>query len=245
MLRFKILASAVPLIVAAVFARGEFSTGSRPCIAIDGASVQIASLPWQAQLQVSFTSDPSTATVRVQISESAGATDFAVVDDVDSAEDGACAANAATRFVAIAANPLKSAPMIYLSADGPARLSDFCALEAIYGARCGSPGCRRRQDTEPPCRRLALRRLNALSTMFSSDSATSHRLKHFFKITAAWLSAAHGARRGTLMPVAPGDHAARRQSQGSWRWGGFSGSRCAYVVSRDVTHGSLLRSARS
>ena len=76
MLRFKILASAVPLIVAAVFARGEFSTGSRPCIAIGGASVQIASLPWQAQLQVGFTSDPSTATVRVQLSESAGAADF-------------------------------------------------------------------------------------------------------------------------------------------------------------------------
>ena len=91
MLRFKILASAVPLIVAAVFARGEFSIGSRPCIAIGGASIQITASPWQAQLQVSFTSDPSTATVRVQISESAGAADFAVVDDVDSAEDGACA----------------------------------------------------------------------------------------------------------------------------------------------------------
>jgi hypothetical protein len=33
--------------------------------------------------------------------------------------------------------------------------------------------------------------------MFSSDGATSHRLKHFFKIAAAWLPA-HGARRGTL-----------------------------------------------
>ena len=120
MLRFKILASAVPLIVAAVFARGEFSTGSRPCIAIGGASVQITSLAWQAQLQVSFTSDPSTATVRVQLSESPGAADFAVVDDVDSAEDGACAANAATRFVAISASPPLSAPVIYLSPDGPA-----------------------------------------------------------------------------------------------------------------------------
>ena len=120
MLRFKILASAVPLIVAAVFARGEFSISSRPCIAIGGASVQITAAPWQAQLQVSFTSDPSIATVRVQISETAGAADFAVVDDVDSAEDGACAANAATRFVAISANPQRSAPVIYLSPDGPA-----------------------------------------------------------------------------------------------------------------------------
>src|ERR1700704_4169557 len=111
MLRFKILASAVPLIVAAVLARGEFSISSRPCIAIGGASVQITAAPRQAQLQVSFTGDPSTATGRV---------DFAVVDDVDSAEDGACAANAATRFVAISANPQLSAPVIYLSPDGPA-----------------------------------------------------------------------------------------------------------------------------
>jgi hypothetical protein len=120
MLRFKILASAVPLIVAAVLARGEFSISSRPCIAIGGASVQITAATRQAQLQVSFTGDPSTATVRVQISRSAGAADFAVVDDVDSAEDGACAANAATRFVAISANPQLSAPVIYLSPDGPA-----------------------------------------------------------------------------------------------------------------------------
>ncbi len=54
------------------------------------------------------------------VSETAGAADFAVVDDVDSAEDGACAANAATRFVAISANPQRSAPVIYLSPDGPA-----------------------------------------------------------------------------------------------------------------------------
>ena len=120
MLRFKILASVVPLIVAAVFARDEFSTGSRPCIAIGGASVQIASLPWQAQLQVSFTSDPSTATVRVQLSESAGAADFAVVDDVDSREAGACEASGATRWVAISASPSATAPVIYLSQDGPA-----------------------------------------------------------------------------------------------------------------------------
>src|SRR5260370_42232188 len=110
MLRFKILASAVPLIVAAVFARGEFSISSRPCIAIGGASVQITASPWQAQLQVSFTSGPA----------SAGAADFAVVDDVDRAGDGSCTANAATRFGAISANPLKSAAIIYLLPAVPA-----------------------------------------------------------------------------------------------------------------------------
>jgi hypothetical protein len=146
MLRFKILVSAVPLIVAAVFARGELLPGSRPCITIGEASVQIADLPWQAQLHVSFTSDPAAATVRVQISDSADAADFAMVDDVDSPEAGACEANAATRFVAISASRSVSAPVIYLSHSGPAdyrifvRSKTFTARDAaalIVGAGGG------------------------------------------------------------------------------------------------------------
>jgi hypothetical protein len=60
------------------------------------------------------------ATVRVQIADSADAADFAVVDDVNSPEDGACTATAATRFVAVSDNPDTSAPVIYLSSGGPA-----------------------------------------------------------------------------------------------------------------------------
>jgi hypothetical protein len=157
MLRFKILASAVPLIIVAVLARGGLLPGPRPCISIGDAAVQIADLPWQAQLHVSFTDDPATATVRVQISDSADAADFAMVDDVDSPEAGACAANAATRFVAISATPAGDAPVIYLSHDGwPRRLPDFCAVEDIYRARCGSPDRRRQRRTPPPGSRLAL-----------------------------------------------------------------------------------------
>jgi|SRR5580658_3530361 hypothetical protein len=120
MLRFKILATAVPLILAALLARGGLLPGPHPCIAVGGVSVQIASVPWQAQLHVSFTDDPAAATVRVQIVDRAEAADFAVADDVDGAEAGACEASAATRFVAIAATGTGSAPVIYLSPDGPA-----------------------------------------------------------------------------------------------------------------------------
>ena len=120
MLRFKILASAVPLIVAAVFARGGLLPGPHPCIAISDTSVQISDVPWHADLHVAFTDDPAAATVRVQISDSAEAADFVVVDDADSAEQGACEANAATRFVAVSANPASGAPVIYLTPDGPA-----------------------------------------------------------------------------------------------------------------------------
>jgi hypothetical protein len=146
MLRFKILASVVPLIAVAVFARGGLLPGPHPCIEIAETSVQIASIPWQAQLHVSFTDDPALATVRVQMADSADAADFAVVDDIDAAEAGACAANPATRLVAISANPSADAPVIYLSSDGPAdyrifvRSKTFSAREAaalIVGAGGG------------------------------------------------------------------------------------------------------------
>jgi hypothetical protein len=120
MLRLKILASAVPLLIATVFARGGLLPGPRPCIAIADVSVQIATVPWQAQLHVSFTDDPALATVRVQISDSPEAADFTVVDDVDSAETGTCEANGATRLVAISTSAAAGAPVIYLSHEGPA-----------------------------------------------------------------------------------------------------------------------------
>lgn len=146
MLRFKILASVVPLAVAAVFARGEFLPGPQPCIAAGDTTVQITSLPWQAELNVSFTSDPALATVRVRISDSAEAADFAMVDDIDSREAGACEASAATQLVAISASPSTAAPVIYLAQDGPAdyrifvRSKRFTARDAaalVVGASAG------------------------------------------------------------------------------------------------------------
>ena len=105
MLRLKILASVVPLLLAGIFARSEFSSDTRPCIAIGETSVQLASTPWQAQLRVSFTDDRAAATVRVQITDSAEAADFVVVDDAESAEANACEVTAATKFVGIANAP--------------------------------------------------------------------------------------------------------------------------------------------
>ncbi len=120
MLRYRILVSVVPLFVAALFARGGLIPGPHPCIAIGDASVQIADLPWQAQLHVSFTDDPALATVRVQIADGADAADFVVVDDVDGGETSACEANTMTRFVAISAAPATDAPLIHLTQTGPA-----------------------------------------------------------------------------------------------------------------------------
>ena len=120
MLRFKILASAVPLFVAAFFARDGLLPGPHPCIAIASTSVEIADLPWQADLHVAFTDDPQAATVRVQITESAETADFALVDDADTAEAGACEANPATQAVSISETAASGMPVIYLSHEGPA-----------------------------------------------------------------------------------------------------------------------------
>jgi hypothetical protein len=146
MLRLKILASVVPLLVAGIFARSELSSTTQPCIAIGETSAQLASTPWQAQLHVSFTDNPAAATVRVQITDSAEAADFVVVDDAESAEANACQVTAATKFIGIANAPSPSAPVIYLSQDGGAdyrifvRSKTFTARDAaalIVGASGG------------------------------------------------------------------------------------------------------------
>ena len=146
MLRFKILASVIPLAVVAVFARGELFAGVRPCIAVADTSVQLTSLPWQAAFRVSFTDDPAQATVRVQISDNAATADFAVLDDIDNAEAGACQTNASPQFVAISVSPWATTPVIYLTPDGPADYRIFVssktfsardAAALIVGARGG------------------------------------------------------------------------------------------------------------
>lgn len=144
MLRFGILASAVPLVLAGLFAQSELLPSPRPCIEAGGSSLQIAEAPWHADLHVTFTDYPQTATVRVQIVESAEAADFVMVDGPDSTDANACAG--APQFVAISAYPTASAPVIYLSTDGGAdyrifvRSKTFSLREAaalVVGANGG------------------------------------------------------------------------------------------------------------
>lgn len=144
MLRLKVLVSAIPLAVVALFARDELLGSVRPCIEIAGTPVQIAALSWQAHRHVSFTNDPSRATVRVQVSDTAEAADFTVIDDIDTAEAGACESSTPPRLVAISRQPSAPDPVIYLSRDGPADYrifvssTSFSLLDAaalIVGAR--------------------------------------------------------------------------------------------------------------
>ena len=149
MLRFRILVSVAPLIMAAILARIEFFPSSHPCIAVGSNTVEIASSPWHADLHVSFTDDPTLATVRVAISDNPETADFAVTDDVDAADEGACVASPATRFIAITGGVAAAAPVIYLMPENGAadyrifvRSKRFSAREAaalIVGAHRGGP----------------------------------------------------------------------------------------------------------
>lgn len=146
MLRLKILASVLPLAAAAVFARAEILPGPRPCIEVGGATLQIASIPWLAQFHVSFTEDPRLATVRVQVTDSAEAADFTVIDDVDDNEAGACESNAVPQLIGISSDRSVTDPVIYLSHDGPSDYRVFVqsktfsvrdAAALIVSARAG------------------------------------------------------------------------------------------------------------
>ena len=148
MLRFKILASVVPLLAAAVFARSEIGSVSQPCIALGDTSVELTSLFWKAGVHVAFTDDLSRATVRVQITDDPDTADFAVVDDGLGSETDSCEANPANRLITIAAQPVDGGPVIYLSTDGPAdyrifvRSKTFSPREAaalIVGAHGDRP----------------------------------------------------------------------------------------------------------
>src|ERR1700744_5731063 len=103
MLRFRMLVAVVPLVVTAILARVELMPGPQPCIAVGDQSVQIASMPWVADLHIAFTDDPANATIRVQEASSPDNADFAVVDDSGSTEDNACDMNAATQLIALLA----------------------------------------------------------------------------------------------------------------------------------------------
>jgi hypothetical protein len=146
MLRFRILASVVPLAVAAFLARGDLFADARPCIAVADTSVQLTSMPWQSSQHVSFTSNPAKATVRVQVIDQPEAADFAVIDDADTPEGGTCQSNRPPQLVSVSTGFSASDPVIYMTQDGPAdyrifvQSKTFSMLDAaalIVGAHGG------------------------------------------------------------------------------------------------------------
>lgn len=144
MLRFRILASTVPLLVAGLLAGEQLVASVHPCITTADASVELAELPWQAARLVSFTADPARATVRVQLVDDPTLADFTVVDDGRTGEEGACSGHGPTRFVAVRDGATPAPTVIYLSREERAdyriyvRSKSFSPQDAaalIVGAR--------------------------------------------------------------------------------------------------------------
>lgn len=131
MLRVKILASTIPLLLAGVVAGGELIPSASPCIALGRASMQIATAPWQNPLHVSFTDDPEVATVRVQIVDNADLADFTVIDGALTAEDDSCTVTRETTFVSITDHVTDTDPIIYLSREPGADYRIFVQSRAF------------------------------------------------------------------------------------------------------------------
>ncbi len=124
-MRIKLLASAVPLLLAGIVAGGEFSSNVRPCIPLGSASLQIATAPWQHQFHVSFTEDRAASTVRVQIVDRPELADFTVIDDIDTADAESCSAAGGIKYVSVAPHASAEEPVIYLSPEGGADFRIF------------------------------------------------------------------------------------------------------------------------
>jgi hypothetical protein len=145
MVRLGLLASVVPLVLAGGAAPAWLSP-AQPCISAGLTTVQMAWLPWQADLHVAFTENKELATVRVQLVDQPDLADFVVTDDVSGIEDSSCSASGGHRHVAIVARASGGEPTIYLSTEPNAdyrifvRSGSFSAEPAaalIVGARGG------------------------------------------------------------------------------------------------------------
>ena len=145
MVRLGLFASVLPLVLAGGVAPAWLSP-TQPCISAGVTTVQMAWLPWQADLHVAFTERPELATVRVQLVDQPDLADFVVTDDVAGLEDSSCAASGAGRRIAIVGKVASSEPTIYLSTQANAdyrifvRSGSFTPEQAaalIVGARGG------------------------------------------------------------------------------------------------------------
>jgi hypothetical protein len=131
MLRIKILASVVPLIVAGIFARERLGSTIHPCVSTAEASIQMAPTPWQVERRVSFTSDPALATVRIQIVDTPEMADFAVADDGETDETGGCYGTGPTEYVGISERSPATPIVIYLSRDDHADYRIFVSSKSF------------------------------------------------------------------------------------------------------------------
>jgi hypothetical protein len=138
MLRFGILAAVLPLALVGGVARDWTQASARQCFG--------PGLAASSPRSIAFTTDPSAATVRVQIVERAELADLAIADGVEVADAGDCGLSDIAGRVAISAQPRPGEPLVYVSRDADAdyriyvdstTISAEQAAAMIVGARGG------------------------------------------------------------------------------------------------------------
>lgn len=115
MLRFGIFASVIPLLLTGGIVRDWFPTDFQPCIPGVAADVQVTRQSWQASRSVSFTDDPKSATIRVEIVDTPDMADLAIVDDGVTAGPSGCSMIDPVRKIAITSEPVPGEPVIHMS----------------------------------------------------------------------------------------------------------------------------------
>lgn len=130
-MRMRVLASAIPMLLAGIVAGGDLTPGASPCISAGGVTHRIATSDWQNPLHVSFTSDPRAASVRVQIVDRAELADFTVIDDMETANADSCGLNDDMKYVSVTQTHASGEPVIYLSSDDGADYRIFVQSHAF------------------------------------------------------------------------------------------------------------------
>jgi len=110
--------SVLPLVLAGGTAPAWLSSAPHPCIVTNDTTVEMASLPWQGDIRIAFTSSAARATVRVQQVDDPDLADLVVADDAGTTDEGSCSTVGTPRFVAIDDQIRSGEPVIFLSDEG-------------------------------------------------------------------------------------------------------------------------------
>lgn len=138
MLRFGILSSLIPLVLAGGVANDWTDGPARQCVA--------AGIAAPDSRTVAFTRDPLAATVKVQIVSRAELADLTIVDDAGTPDDPDCGIDDIARLITISERPLPGAPIIHLTREAgadyriyvdSARITSERAAALLVSARGG------------------------------------------------------------------------------------------------------------
>jgi hypothetical protein len=110
MLRFGILSSVIPLVLAGGVAHDWTQASVWQCAGLTAPAVR----------SVAFTDNPLLATVKVQLVDAVELADLTIADEAGAADSSSCGIHQAAQLFDISDKPLPDAPVVYLTRYGEA-----------------------------------------------------------------------------------------------------------------------------